>query len=209
MNPDPQSPILAEIGILPSIGRVHLGMWRLAVLPLLAAPAHYDIRPGAGNRLALEVYKTGLWNGRKHSFTFERYQGTLLYDPEAPERSQVRFTVDARSIALHDTWVSENDRAKIIKYALSDMLEADRYPQLVFSSTRIAAKAPNQFEVQGTLTMRGVAKPVTVTVTLKSGLSFEGSATLRMTDWGMKPPKAALGAIGTRDEMQVTFTLKP
>lgn len=121
----------------------------------------------------------------------------------------MRFTVNAKSIALHDTWVSENDRAKIVKYALSDMLEADRYPQLVFSSTRIAAKAPNQFEVQGTLTMRGVAKPVTVTVTLKPGSSFEGSATLRMTDWGMKPPKAALGAIGTRDEMQVSFLLKP
>lgn len=173
------------------------------------APVHYDIGPAAGNRLALEVYKTGLWSGKKHSFTFERYQGTLLYDPEAPERSQVRFTVDAKSIALHDAWVSENDRAKVTKYALSDMLGADRYPQLLFTSTRIVAKAPNQFEVQGTLTMRGVAKPATVTVTLKPGLSFEGSATLRMTDWGMKPPKAALGAIGTRDEMQVSFTLKP
>jgi polyisoprenoid-binding protein YceI len=184
-------------------------MWQMAVLPLLAASLAYDIGPAAGNRLALEVYKTGLWNGRKHSFTFERYHGSLLYDPEAPERSQVRFTLDAGSIVLHDTWVSEKDRAKIVKYALAEMLHADRYPELAFSSTRIAAAAPGRFEVQGTLAMCGTAKPVTVQVTLKPDFSIEGSATLRMSDWGMKPPSAALGTIGTRDEMSVTFLLKP
>ena len=185
------------------------GMWQWAVLPLLAASLTYDIGPAAGNRLALEVYKSGLWSGRKHSFTFERYHGSLLYDAGAPERSQVRFTVEAGSIALHDTWVNEKDRAKIKQYALADMLHADRNPELVFSSTRIAAAAPGRFEVQGTLTMRGTAKPVTVQVTLKPDFSIEGSATLRMSDWGMKPPSAALGTIGTRDEMNVTFLLKP
>jgi polyisoprenoid-binding protein YceI len=184
-------------------------MWLVPVLSLLAASLAYDIGPAAGNRLALEVYKIGLWNGRKHSFTFERYHGSLLYDAAAPERSQVSFTVEAGSIALHDTWVSEKDRAKIAKYALAEMLHADRYPELAFSSTRIAAAAPGRFEVQGTLTMGGTAKPVTVQVTLKPGFSIEGSATLRMSDWGMKPPSAALGTIGTRDEMSVTFVLKP
>jgi polyisoprenoid-binding protein YceI len=184
-------------------------MWQLAVLPLLAASVAYDIGPAAGNRLALEVYKTGLWSGRKHSFTFERYHGSLLYDAAAPERSQVRFNVEAGSIALHDAWVNEKDRAKIVKFALAEMLQADRYPELVFSSTRIAAAAPGHFEVRGTLAMRGTVKPVTVQVTFKPDFSIEGSATLRMTDWGMKPPSAALGTIGTRDEMNVTFLLKP
>jgi polyisoprenoid-binding protein YceI len=184
-------------------------MWRGVVLALLAGTAPYQLGPAPGNRLSLEVYKSGLWNGRKHSFTFERYQGSLLYDAEAPQNSQVRFTVEAASIALHDTWVGEKDRAKIVKFALTNMLHADRYPQLEFTSTRIALAGVGHFEVQGALNMAGVSKPVGVQVTLGDDLSIQGSATLKMTDWGMKPPSAALGAIGTRDEMSVAFVLKP
>jgi hypothetical protein len=29
-----------------------------------------------------------------------------------------------------------------------------------------------------------------------------------MTDYGLKPPKAALGAIGTKDEMRLDFVLQ-
>jgi polyisoprenoid-binding protein YceI len=184
-------------------------MWRWAVLPLVAGVAPYLLGPAPGSRLSLEVYKSGLWNGRQHSFTFERYQGSLLYDAEAPQKSQVRFTVDAASIVLHDTWVGEKDRAKILKYALTEMLHADRYPELEFTSTRIAPAGLGHFEVQGTLSMAGISKPVSVQVILGADLSIQGSAKLKMTDWGMKPPSAALGAIGTRDEMSVAFVLKP
>jgi polyisoprenoid-binding protein YceI len=184
-------------------------MWRWVVLPLAVAAVPYQIGPAPGSRLSLEVYKSGLWNGRKHSFTFERYQGSLLYDAGAPEHSQVRFTVDAASIALRDAWVNEKDRDKIVKFALTQMLHADRYPELEFSSTRITPAGLGHFEVQGTLGMAGISKPVSVQVTLGADLSIEGSARLKMTDWGMKPPSAALGTIGTRDEMSVAFVLKP
>ena len=189
--------------------RIHLSMWQWAVLPMLLTSVPYQIAPTPGTHLTLEVFKSGLWSGRKHSFTFDRFKGSLSYDAQAPERSQVRFTVDAKSIALHDAWVSEKDRPKIVKFALDDMLQADRHPELEFSSTRITAAGPGRFQVLGSLTMRGVAKPVTVDVTLKPDLTVEGTATLKMTDWGMKPPSAALGTIGTRDEMKVSFVVKP
>ena len=178
-------------------------------MALLAGTAPYQLGPAPGNRVSLEVYKSGLWSGRKHSFTFERYQGSLLYDAEAPQNSQVHFTVDAASIALHDTWVSEKERSKIVEFALTQMLHADRYRQLEFSSTRIVPAGVGHFEVQGTLGMAGVSKPVGVQVALGEDLSIQGSAKLKMTDWGMKPPSAALGSIGTRDEMSVAFVLKP
>ena len=37
---------------------------------------------------------------------------------------------------------------------------------------------------------------------------FEGAATVRLTDYQLKPPSALLGAIGTKNEMTVSFTLK-
>jgi len=188
---------------------VHIDVRPLVALALLLAPAQHVIEPAPGARLSLEVLKTGLWKGRKHQFTFERYRGTLTYDPWAPERSQVQLAVEAGSIALHDAWVTEKDRAKIVKFALADMLQADRHPEIAFSSTRIVAKSASEFDVEGPLTIRGVSKPVAVHAVLKPGFTVEGGATLRMSDWGMKPPSAALGAIGTADEMTFSFVLKP
>jgi hypothetical protein len=48
-----------------------------------------------------------------------------------------------------------------------------------------------------------------VLVTASPGsLSFQGSAKIKLTDFNLKPPKAALGAIGTKDEMSFSFVLK-
>ena len=39
-------------------------------------------------------------------------------------------------------------------------------------------------------------------------LRFAGSTTFGMKAYGIKPPSALLGAIGTRDEMDLTFRLR-
>ena len=38
-------------------------------------------------------------------------------------------------------------------------------------------------------------------------VSIEGLARVRLTDFGLKPPTTALGAIGTRNEMAFHFVL--
>jgi hypothetical protein len=38
--------------------------------------------------------------------------------------------------------------------------------------------------------------------------SLEGGATIKMTDYGLKPPAAALGTIGTKDEMRIEFRIR-
>ena len=37
--------------------------------------ATYNIRPMQGGRFALEVFKSKLWEGRKHTFLFDRFSG--------------------------------------------------------------------------------------------------------------------------------------
>jgi len=180
---------------------------------LRAEPVIYELRPGPANRLTLTVEKTGLMSGRKHRFEFERYRGTLVYDPESPERSRVEFVAEGNSAVCKDTWVSEKDRRKIQNFALHDMMAVERYPELRFSSTGISRKGEDSFEVPGLLTIRGISKPATVVVDVKtqSGrlTSLAGQAVLRMKDYGLKPPGALLGAIGTKNEMTVDFLLVP
>ncbi len=190
----------------------------MRVLPALAAPLclvagmHvYRVEPGPGDHFALEVEKTGLMSGKKHRFLFGRYRGRLSFDAESPERSSVELIVEAPSITCKDTWVKPEDIVKIEKAAREDMLAAKRYPQIVFRSEAVIRKSEDEFEVRGGLTIRDRTAPVTVLARRLppqgTRLRFQGSATVRLRDYGLKPPSALLGAIGTKNEMRVEFVV--
>lgn len=177
---------------------------------LLADSVVYELQPASGSRFALTVEKTGLLSGKKHLFLFERYQGTLVYDPDSPERSRVELTIDAASAVCKDTWVSEKDRRKIQTYALRDMLAVEKHPELRFTSAGVVRTGEKSFDVTGTLAIRGIQKPVAISITVERDLaSVAGKAVVRLKDYGLKPPTAALGTIGTRNEMTVEFLLLP
>jgi polyisoprenoid-binding protein YceI len=178
---------------------------------LLAQPAAYEFRPAAGGRFALIVEKTGLWSGKKHIFEFERYSAKASFDRSAPEKSQVEFRVEANSATCKDAWVSEKDRRTVLAYMLNDMLEAEKHPQLVFRSTKVARTGERSYDLDGLLTVRGIEKPAKVAVTVeeRDGAigAVIGRSVVLIKDYGLKPPKAALGAIGTKNEMTVEFRL--
>jgi polyisoprenoid-binding protein YceI len=180
----------------------------MLTLALLAVQA-LTIAPVDGDRIQLEVYKTGLLNGKKHVFLFTQYKGKLDYDAEAPVQSRIELTIQAASAQCQDTWVNPKDLKKIQEFALNDMLAAAQHPAITFRSSKVAPKSNEVFEVHGALTIRGIAKPVVVTVTRKPGGKFEGTAIVKHTDFGLKPSKAALGTIGTKDEMTLSFVLTP
>jgi polyisoprenoid-binding protein YceI len=185
----------------------------LFVSALAAAPepTHYVIAPSTESRFALEVEKTGLMSGKKHLFLFRQYRGELLYDAKQPERSKVRLVIEAGSAELMDTWVSAKDHKKIHDYALHNMLAVEKYPEIVFVSGEITGRGGSRFIVRGMLTIRDVAKPVNLTVALdqdqQQHLVLQGRAVVNMKDYGLKPPKAVLGLIGTKEEMTVEFRL--
>ena len=183
----------------------------MALAPLHGEANRYAIAPAPGTQLSLEVYKTGLMSGKKHFFLFEKFHGELRYDPQQPATSSVRLEIDAASAVCKDTWVSPGDLRKVQAAALHDMLAADRFPRLTFTSTRLAAAGPGRYDIEGTLTIREIAKPAVVHVRVDAGsaLRIEGDAEVKLRDYGLKPPGAALGAIGTKNEMKVSFVLLP
>jgi len=176
----------------------------------MAETTRYQIQPSAESTFTLEVAKTGLLTGKKHFFFFEQYQGELDYDAERPEKSTARLTVEANSITCKDPWLKDKTMRKVIlDTALNKMMAAKQYPQLQFQATRIAAKAKGQFEIQGNLTVRGISKPITFDAAAKpSGinrLEIDGDAEINLKDYGLKPPSAMLGLIGTKSKMTLRF----
>lgn len=186
----------------------------LCALPpcLAAAVVEYRLVPAPGMSLELKVQKTGLMRGRFHTFDFPRFQGSVRYDVETPSRSSVELEVELGSMQLLDTWVSEKDHKKILEYARTDMLAVSQYPRIRFVSTSAAPAAEDWMRVSGNLTIRAVTKQVEVRVKVKErgdGFQiFEGKSVFPMTAFGLKPPSAALGMIGTKDEMELTFVVR-
>ena len=183
----------------------------LAALSLGAAAQQneYRIAPASDTKFELVVAKTGLLSGKKHIFSFPQYSGELRYDAKAPEDAKVSLAIDASSIECKDDWVSDKDRRKILDEATGNMLQVKQHNTLRFESTSIRKEADGSFAVKGMLSLRGMPKPVDVKVKMTpaadGSIRFVGESTVDMTVWGMKPPKAVLGAIGTEKQMLVHF----
>jgi polyisoprenoid-binding protein YceI len=169
----------------------------------------YSIRPLPESTLTLEVFKTGLMAGKKHSLFFEQYDGQIDYNSARVEDSRVRFTVQAASMTCRDSWVKPDDRKKILEAGLNDMLAAGQYPQLSFVSTRILTKSKGQFEIEGDLTVRGIPKPVMLQAAVKPvgdlRLEIDGDAKINHSDYGLKPLSRFGGIVGTKDQMLLRF----
>lgn len=145
-------------------------------------------------------------NGR-----FTDFSGTVEADAAKPEAAAVEFTIKSATI---DT--SNADRDKHLRTA--DFFDAEKYPEITFKGKKVTAKGKDQFEVAGTLTIRGIAKDVTLPVTFlgtgkdpwgneKAG--FETSVTLNRKDFGMVWNKTLdSGGVLLADEVLVTIALE-
>jgi len=173
--------------------------------PRLFSRALITLAPAPGATFVLEVEKTGIMAGRKHRFVFTEYHG------EVSDTRQVNFSVRSASIRCEDTWVSDKDRAKILNYALNEMLQAVQYPEIHYASTAVHANGENNYAINGNLTIGPKTRSVSVNAVRQIESAgkpwWNGSGIISLTDFGLKPPTAAMGTIGTKDKMQLSFHL--
>lgn len=161
------------------------------------------ISRAAGSRVEAVVEKTGLLSGKKHVLSWERFSGTFSVDPP-----KVDLTIEAESVRVLDDWLGDGKREDVRKEAVGkDVLNAAKYSQIRFVSTAVTGDINSAFQISGNLTVRGMTKAVTLTVR-QSGAAYEGETKFPMSAFGIKPPKAALGAIGTKDELTIRFHIK-
>lgn len=127
---------------------------------------------------------------------FDAISGTLQFDPKKPAASTVDVTVQAASV---DTPVAElNDELKGERY-----LDALKFPEITFRSTRIVVTGPHEARVTGDFTLHGVTRPLTLDATLhgagmdpifgKYTVGFELSGRIRRSDFGMKSDLSLVG----------------
>ena len=171
--------------------------------PLLQAqPRPIDT---AHSLMTVKVSKAGAFAafGHDHEIGAPIESGTV--DAAA---KRVEVNVRAGALRVRDPKASDNDRAEIQKTMLGpEVLDAGRYPEIAFHSTAAESAGPNAWRVTGQLTLHGQTRPVTVDVRDEGG-RYVGSASLRQTDFGIKPIKVAGGVVKVKDEVRIEFQIQ-
>jgi hypothetical protein len=88
-------------------------------------------------------------------------------------------------------------------------LNADKYPNIVFK-LKSASVSGNKVVLTGTLTIAGKAQNITVNcsyATNGSALTIKGEHKMKMTQFGIDPPTAMLGAMTTGDDITIRFNI--
>jgi polyisoprenoid-binding protein YceI len=119
---------------------------------------------------------------------FTKWTADLAFDPANPAASSVSVTMDAGSI---DTREAQRDG----HLKSPDFLDAEKYPQITFKSTKVEKAGDKKFAVTGDLTIHGTTKPVKLDVEELGGgkdpwgnqrVAFAAKARVDRGDFGLK-----------------------
>lgn len=96
------------------------------------------------------VHHLGLFSS---SGTFRRFSGEITIDQAHPENTRVSVVIATGSVSM--SW---QDGAAMLRSAA--FFDTARYPDARFTSTRVIARGPDRYDVEGLLQLRGVTRPV-------------------------------------------------
>lgn len=109
-------------------------------------PAHSSVEFKVGHFLS------------KVSGRFDQFTGTIKFDKDAPEKSEVQGSIDTTSI-------NTNQAKRDTHLRTADFFDVEKFPKMAFQSKSWKKLSDNEFEVTGDLTLHGVTKPVALKVT--------------------------------------------
>lgn len=172
----------------------------IAAAPAVQAQAQrYELDP-VHSRIVFSIGHNGYSSALG---TFSRPRGTLYLDHEDLSRSRVEVEVDLATLDLGDAGFNQ----RILK---QDFLDAQAHPVARFTSTRVEVLDQQRLRVHGTLTLRGVERPVVLEArlnklarnrySLRRTAGFSASARLHRADFGIT---GHAGSIGSQVDVRI------
>ena len=170
---------------------VSAAVWVIATLvalaPSLAAQSKLPQRFSIDASHSQIGFTVGFMGMSKVRGAFSGVDGTLMYVDGDPAHSSISVVIAANTI-------NTNGRQRDTHLKSPDFFDVEKYPNITFRSSRIAAAA-NGFVAHGTLTMHGVSKEVEIPFTQlnrptpdawgNSRQTFLGQLTVSRKDYGI------------------------
>lgn len=106
----------------------------------------------------------------------------------------------------------KSDKGKRMDNLTYEAMNEEAHPQIKFklNEARLNNNADgNVADIDGLLTVNGQTKPVHFTAIANGNgwLSWKGMVPMKMTDFGIDPPTALLGALKTGDDIEIHFEI--
>ena len=132
------------------------------------------------------------------------WKGTLEVGEDMAQ-SAISVTADSRSFNVLDgsggmQKLGDEDKANI-KQTIDD--EVLKGCTIEFRSSAVEPGADGRVAVKGELELFGRSRPVTFELTVGDDGRLNGVATVKQTDWGVKPYSALFGALKVADEVRI------
>ena len=149
------------------------------------------------------VWRVSHMGFSNYTGSFSDVSGTLDIQPTDPAAAKLSIKIPVDSVMTTS--------AKLTGELKSDQwLDAGKYPDMTFVSTKVAPVGKNRAKVTGNLTLHGVTKPVVLDVTLvgagvnpldkKQTVGFDATGTLKRSEFDVKTYVPLIG-----DELHLTI----
>lgn len=148
-----------------------------ALVAMMSAPvfaADYVQAPGSTLAFASK------YDGEVFTGTFPGFSTKLSFDPANLASAKLDVT-----IPLAGAKTGNNDRDSTLQGA--DFFNVAKFAQARYTASKFRSLGGNQYAADGTLSLRGVSKPVTLTFTWTPGAkpTLSGKATVKRLDFGV------------------------
>ncbi len=178
-----------------------------------AKPSEIDV---AHSSITVHVQRGGVFGftGDNHEIHAPISKGKV---DEAAK--SVDFQVETAKMQVLDPKMDPAKRAQVQEKMLGpDVLDSAHFPLIEFSSTSVQSDKTGHWFVTGNLKLHGQSRPVTVQVSepaeevSASGprpkvRHYSGTASLKQSDYGIKPVKIAGGTVKVKDEIKIDFEI--
>jgi len=196
---------------------IYEGDWTVhATGPLLEDATVRYVISAKESAFVAQAFATGLLGSFGHNpkIAIRDFQGELSFTLTAAtlENASLSLTIRTDSLEVMDD-ISEKDRQELHRKMREEVLEADRFPEIVYDCSRISASGSGDrfwVALNGELTLHGVTRPVPVSaraVINGNSMRASGEFSVKQSEYEIRPVSAAAGTIRLKDEVKCTFDI--
>lgn len=165
------------------------------------------------SRFAVRAFATGLLSAIGHNPTIaiSDFEGQVRLGSDSLEGASLHMTIKANSLTVQNQ-ISDKDRREMEKKMVEEVLETNRFPEIVYECTDVSGSyglaGPSLVVLNGNLTLHGITRNLSINTTaslLGNLLRASGEFSIQQSHYGIRPVSAVVGTIRLKDELKFSF----